>query len=93
MKPAMNTHQARLMRDTAGRESLDASGIPAAFRRLADLMDTYPLELAQSPKELEAIAWMRQTLEDLEVTVICLGQSSLPPLLDERLHRSRLKSV
>lgn len=91
MKPVMNPHHPRLVRDTAGRESPDDSGIPAALRRLAGLMDRYPLEFAQSPKELEAIAWMRQTLEDLEVTIICLGQSSLPTPMDERQHRSCLK--
>lgn len=93
MKPATRPHRPCPAGDTAGRKSPADSGLPAAFRRLAALADQYALEPAQSPKELEAIAWMRQTLEDLEVTIICLGQSNLPTLLDDQQRRPHSKPI
>ncbi|VII98718.1 hypothetical protein [Arthrobacter sp. DR-2P] len=45
---------------------------------MAGLLDGCPLELAQRPEDLNAIAWMWQSMEDLEATIIGLSQSNLP---------------
>lgn len=74
----------------AEMDSPPESGIPATIRPLARLMDGCPLELAQSPEDLKAVAWMRQSLEDLEATIIGLSHSDLPHDLDHGQHQGRL---
>lgn len=69
---------------SAGTESSPADGeMPATLRRLAGLLERCPTALAQSPEDLNAIAWMWQSLEDLEATIIGLAQSSLPRFQDD----------
>jgi hypothetical protein len=62
--------------------------MPAALRRLAGLLDRCPTELAHSPEDLNALAWMWQSLEDLEATIIGLAQSNLPHFEDDRQYQT-----
>lgn len=65
--------------NTSGIESSPAEGdLAAALRRLAGLLDGCPIELAQNPKDLNAIAWIWQSLEDLEAIIFGLAHSNLP---------------
>lgn len=80
--------------NSAGIESSPADGaMPAALRRLAGLLDACPIELAQYPEDLRAIAWIRQSLEDLEATIPGLARSNLPQFPDDRQHRARLPAA
>lgn len=57
--------------------------MPTALRRLASHLDRCPIERAQNPEDLNATAWIWQSLEDLEATIIGLVQSNLRHLPDD----------
>jgi hypothetical protein len=84
VKPGTDPGHSRSGENTGGIESPAEEGMPAALRRLARLLDGCPIELAQSPDDASAIAWMWQAVEDLEATILGLSQSNLPFLPNER---------
>lgn len=56
--------------------------ISVRLRRLVALLDEYPIQRAYSSEDFSAIAWIWQSLEDVEATILGLAQSNLPQLHD-----------
>lgn len=67
---------------TADAEDLDSPTIREIFvktRRLAAILDGCLIGPTQTPEDLSALAWILQSLEDIEATIAGLVQSADQP--------------
>lgn len=75
MKPKTNPRNFISAEDTANDEGRVGAEISAILKRLVHLLDGRWIELCHCSDDFNAITWIRQSVEDLEATIVGLTQS------------------